>query len=193
MRWPTTSRMPLVPNRRTPSVGGVGQIIPTTHGSRMDEPRWLVDEMLGRLSRYLRFLGYDTEYVHGLTDAEVVRLAHTARRRVLTRDRSLARSLPDSILLTRTDLAGQMQELRRNFPPLRLEVRFDRCSECNGPLSRLPGPPGDRGEDRTVPAEVREGRAPVFACSVCGHLYWEGSHTRSVRARLASWFPVEVL
>jgi len=155
----------------------------------MDEPRWLVDEMLGRLSRYLRFLGYDTEYVHGLPDDAVLRRALNEGRRVLTRDRELAGRSPESILLTHTDIAGQMRELKQAFPELRREVRFDRCSLCNGPLALLPNVPGLTTTEPSLPAEIREGRLPAYACSVCGHLYWEGSHTRAVRSRLAEWFP----
>jgi uncharacterized protein len=155
----------------------------------MDEPQWLVDEMLGRLARYLRFLGYDAEYVRGLPDDAILARARGEHRRLLTRDRSLARRSPGSILLTRTDIAGQMQELGRAFPPLRLEVRFERCSLCNGSLTILGKVPISGTGDIELPPEVREGRAPLFVCSRCGHLYWEGSHSKAVRSRLAMWFP----
>ncbi len=122
----------------------------------MDEPRWLVDEMLGRLVRYLRFLGYDAEYVRGITDDEIVERARVDQRRVITRDRSLARRLPDAVLLTRTDIAGQMRELRTAFPALRADVRFDRCSICNGRLSILEKVPSQGpGLDALPPTCVR--------------------------------------
>jgi uncharacterized protein len=153
----------------------------------MDEPRWLVDEMLGHLSRYLRFLGYDTEYVRGVDDDEIVARARREGRRIITRDRTLSRRLRDSVLLTRTDLAGQMGELQSAFPELRSEVRFDRCSVCNGRLAALEGPPTDLPAVEQMPPEVRDGERPLFACVACGHLYWEGSHTQTVRNRLAAW------
>ncbi|MCI4347224.1 MAG: Mut7-C RNAse domain-containing protein [Thermoplasmata archaeon] len=152
----------------------------------MDEPRWLADEMLGRLARYLRFLGYDTDYVRGVGDDVIVLRARAERRRVLTRDRGLAVRLPDSILLTRTDIGGQMKELECAFPSLRQEVRFERCAICNGRLAQRSAIP-PTADHVTLPAEVRAGRTALYACSSCGHLYWEGSHTRSVRSRLARW------
>jgi uncharacterized protein len=155
----------------------------------MDEPRWLVDEMLGRLARYLRFLGYDAENVRGVADDEIVRRARAENRRVVTRDRALARALPDSVLLTRTDIAGQMRELQTAFPTLRLDVRLDRCSLCNGRLSITERVPPEAARAVSVPLEVREGRISLYSCTQCGHLYWEGSHTQSVRSRLAEWFP----
>jgi uncharacterized protein with PIN domain len=152
----------------------------------MSEPCWLVDEMLGRLARYIRFLGYDAEYVKDLDDNEIARRATSEGRRLITRDRDLAARLPDAILLTRTDLPGQWRELRESYPDLRAEVRFERCSICNGELSQIPVP---QDQDRVagLPPGVRTGVSPLFACVRCGHLYWEGSHTQSVRERLAKW------
>lgn len=153
----------------------------------MDEPRWLVDEMLGRLSRYLRFLGYDTEYVSGVGDDAVAARARDEGRRLITRDRTLSRRLPNAVLLSRTDIAGQMRELRAAYPDLRHEVHFDRCSLCNGRLSAGTKVPPEGKVLERLPPEVRQGRTPLYACQTCGHLYWEGSHTRNVRRRLADW------
>ena len=155
----------------------------------MDEPRWLVDEMLGRLCRYLRFLGYDAAYAQGVSDEAILQRAQVEGRRLLTRDRRLARHSPDAILLTRTDIAGQMQEIEAAFPSFRHQVRFERCSLCNGVLARVQGTPGVSPGAPPLPPEVLAGRAPAYRCSVCGHLYWEGAHTRSIRIRLAQWFP----
>jgi uncharacterized protein len=153
----------------------------------MDDPRWLVDEMLGRLARYLRFLGYDTAYVRGVDDDAIVQRARAEGRRVITRDRLLSGRMADAVLLSRTDIAGQMRELRASFPELRREVRFDRCSVCNGRLLAQEELP-KRGRDlERLPPGVREGRSVLYACTECGHLYWEGSHTRSVRGRIAQW------
>jgi uncharacterized protein len=153
----------------------------------VDEPRWLVDEMLGRLARYLRFLGYDTEYVRGTPDSEIVRRAGAEGRQVLTRDRLLATRCPGAILLTRTDITGQFTELGKAVPGLRRVVRFDRCSLCNGPLRPVEKIPHSGRPSRGIPPEVRSGQVPLYSCIRCGHLYWDGSHTRSVRTRIARW------
>jgi uncharacterized protein len=155
----------------------------------VDDPRWLVDEMLGRLARYLRFLGYDTEYVRNAADDEIIRRAQAERRRVVTRDRGLAARSPGSILLRRTDIAGQVAELGEAFPDFRREVRFDRCSVCNGRLTPVEKVPPTSGRGTGLPPEVRSGRVQLYSCTHCGHLYWEGSHTRSVRARITRWLP----
>lgn len=155
----------------------------------MDEIPWLVDEMLGRLARYIRFLGYDAEYVRGASDDQVARKAGSEHRRLLTRDRALASRVPGSILLTRTDIEGQLKELQAAYPDLRTELRFDRCSVCNGRLERAEPTSRPVAAGLTPPPEVREGISPLYECTACGHPYWEGSHTRSVRKRLSQWVP----
>jgi uncharacterized protein len=150
------------------------------------ELRWIADEMVGRLARYLRFVGYDTEYARGATDDEIAARARAEGRVVLTRDRLLARRSPGAILLTSTGIEGQWREMRASVPDLATEPRFARCTECNGPLAPDSGARRGPGDDR-MPPEVRSGGQPRFRCARCGHLYWEGTHSRAVRERLARW------
>ena len=158
-----------------PSLPGAGR------GSR----RLWADEMLGRLARYLRMVGCDVAYERGLEDAEVQRRCRAEGRQLLTRDRRLAETTAEAVLLRRADLQGQWAELRRAWPDLPSDVAFRRCTLCNGELvsegSPAEGPPDRPGEAGRSPA--RE----LYRCRACGHLYWEGSHTRSLRDRLARW------
>jgi uncharacterized protein with PIN domain len=154
-----------------------------SEGSAADAPlppRWLADEMLGRLTRYLRFLGQDTEYVRGGTDSEIALRAGREGRILLTRDRQLASRVPGAVLLRSGALAEQLLTVRATFPQLELEPRFDRCSECNGGLVAVDDRerPGLAG---LVPESILRRGSAVFRCSACGHLYWEGSHTARVR------------
>lgn len=149
----------------------------------MEEPRWLADEMLGRLARYLRFLGYDTEYVRGRPDDEIARKAAADNRVLLTRDRDLAGRVARSLRLESSDLDDQLRAVRAAFPDLRGDVAFTRCTLCNGILAAWAPDPGE-----PWPAEVPMDRAArglaVYRCEACRHLFWEGSHSASVRARL---------
>jgi len=153
---------------------------------RVDRTRWLADEMLGRLARYLRFVGCDVEYVRGLDDGAIVTRAVAEDRVLLTRDRSLAVRAPRAIRIQGLAIGDQWRELRAAWPDLPVEVRFDRCSECNGRLGPyVLGATPDR-EDGVPKDRVARG-LPLFACERCGHLYWEGSHTDRIRAQLKSW------
>ncbi len=146
---------------------------------------WWADEMLGRLARYLRMTGLDTAYATGLRDEEVAARARAEGRVLLTRDRALAARVPGAVLLTQLGIAGQWRELKRRFPDLPTEPRCVRCTLCNGPLRPDPEElPPDRSTD-TGPGP-KSGPC-IYRCATCGHEYWEGSHTESVRRRLRDW------
>lgn len=149
-------------------------------------PRFIADEMVGRLARYLRIVGCDTTYARGLSDEEIVRLARAEQRVVLTRDRALAGRAERALLLRSSYLADQWRGVRDAFPEVPQDLTFERCTECNGLLERVP-PPFTGGTEDGVPWDrVRNGLL-LYRCGACGHYYWEGSHTADLRARIASW------
>jgi uncharacterized protein with PIN domain len=151
-------------------------------------PAWLADEMLGRLARYLRFFGHDTEYVRGLSDAEISARARSEGRRLLTRDRQLAREVDGSILIASPLLADQLRQLATEVPEAGYEVSFVRCTLCNGDLrSWSPATGGTWPEE--IPRPRVDGERPIFECTRCGHRYWEGSHTEQIRRQVAEWRP----
>jgi uncharacterized protein len=147
---------------------------------------WWADEMLGRLARYLRIVGLDTAYRPGIDDDEVLRGVISEGRILITRDRGLAHRARGAVLLSSVRIEDQWRELRSHYPSLPSEPRFARCTLCNGRLT---------GIERTEPGEARGGvpervgksGVPLFRCDACGHVYWEGSHTASVRRHLAEW------
>jgi uncharacterized protein len=142
--------------------------------------------MLGRLARYLRFAGCDTLYLPGVSDDEIVDRARSEDRVVLTRDRELARRASRSLWLASPHLREQWIAVRSAWPEVPAEVRFDRCTLCNGPLApyRLGTHPEREGG---LPRDRADHGLEIFGCTACGHLYWEGTHTAKVRAQLAAW------
>jgi len=156
---------------------GLGPVLP---------PRWCADEMLGRLARYLRFVGLDTTYVRGWTDDEVVVRCREEERFLLTRDRELAGRVPDSLCLEAPHVEQQWKELRARFPELPKDIRFVRCGICNGTLAIYAPPPGARLPAGTPADRVAAGLL-LYRCASCGHLYWAGSHTADLRDRIRRW------
>ncbi|HXQ78688.1 MAG TPA: DUF5615 family PIN-like protein [Thermoplasmata archaeon] len=152
----------------------------------MAEPRMLADEMVGRLARYLRFVGCDTVYVRGISDDEVLKRARAEDRIILTRDRRLAARAERALLLASSDIAEQWRAVLSAFPELPVAVHFERCTECNGSLEAVEGPVAEP-KPEGVPWDRVEKGLPLFRCVDCGHYYWEGTHTADIRRRLASW------
>lgn len=149
-------------------------------------PRWAVDEMLGRLARYLRFLGHDTTYLTGLGDAEIVQKVRDDGRLLLTRDRELAGRTPGSLLIRSPRIGEQLREVRDAFPTFAYSVAFDRCPECNEVLLGWVHAPGDPWPTE-LPRERVEAGLPVFRCARCGRRFWDGSHTARIREKVAGW------
>ncbi len=150
----------------------------------------MADEMLGRLARYLRFFGHDVAYARGLADGEIARIAERDGRELLTRDRALARSFSRSILIESPFIGDQLRQVRAARPRAGFRPTFDRCPECNEPLQ--PWSRGSRVSELDLPrAEVPPPDGPVFVCRRCPRRYWDGSHTRMIRARVETWLSAE--
>jgi uncharacterized protein len=145
---------------------------------------WLVDEMLGKLARYLRFVGDDTAYLRGLTDAEVLARSVAERRTLVTRDRALAQASRTGMLLRTVAVRDQLAEMFARVPSLVHPPRFDRCPECNALLRPWEEPPSAE-PSTAAPAAVRARGVAVASCPGCGRYYWEGSHADRIRRVLA--------
>ena len=149
-----------------------------------EEPSFLCDEMLAGLGRWLRIAGYDTAIAdRGRRDRDLVEQANAEKRILLTRDRRLneIRTANDRTLVLECDGIDawatelvQRLSLDWNRDPL------SRCTLCNVRLGIA-----DRALIDLLPAQVRALRCSVHVCPRCGRLYWEGSHVRRIRRRLA--------
>lgn len=148
--------------------------------------KFLCDEMLHSLGRWLRAAGYDTAVAAAGDDDEALLRHAVAEGRVLvTRDRKLAaRGAPGAevVVLSGNGLEENALELARRIGVDWLAAPFSRCLVDNAPLR-----PATEDEVARLPAKARRLGGPVTACSVCGRVYWPGSHVRRMRARLERW------
>lgn len=144
-----------------------------------DRPRFLADEMLGSLARWLRIMGYDTMYARDISDEEVLGRARREGRKVLTRDHQLAeRSGKDGLLIESDNLEEQLAQVATTYH-LGLDEGMTRCTLCNGALREMREDEGDR-----LPPTVRSQRERPYVCLDCGQIYWKGSHWTRINERL---------
>jgi len=149
--------------------------------------RFVVDGMLGSLARWLRRMGYDTDYVNQRTDAELARIARAENRVLLTRDRELAgRRGLRALLVQSQTLDEQLAQVTAAFPPApgspppAMGSQPARCSECNTPLvEALPEEVADQ-----VPPYVLHTQHHFRRCPGCRRVYWTGTHWPAIQARL---------
>jgi len=140
----------------------------------MTNPRFLVDVMLGRLARWLRFLGYDTAYEADASDPELVRRSLAEGRLLLTRDRRLLERYPH-VEAFRVESDDPLRQLRQIVDALGLRRTAGsppRCTACNGALQ----PSGVESVRDRIPPYVASTRRCFGVCKGCGRIYWEGTH-----------------
>ena len=150
------------------------------------EPRFITDRMLGTLTRYLRFMGYNTVSANGFEegnakeDTLLLACAEREDRFLLTRDTELAsRGRERAVLICSDDVLEQVQQLvDRGLIERRLVM--DRCSLCNTPLRTATEEEIARAE---YAPQDRTGFT-FFWCKQCSRLYWNGSHTKQLLERL---------
>lgn len=143
--------------------------------------RFVADAMLGTLAKWLRILGYDTEYDPDRDDHQLVRLARAEDRMLLTRDRELARRRGVcALLITSEHLEAQINQVLAELD-LEPDRSFSRCPVCNEPLTEI-----DRETARSrVPAYVARTHELFRSCPSCQRIYWRGTHWQQMDEQLA--------
>jgi len=138
----------------------------------MEEKKFIVDCMLGKLSRWLRILGFDTQYVRYLNDMQILTQARYQGRTLLTRDTALFKKAGDLAYLVRSEsIEKQLHEVMVHFH-LRPDYLFTRCPHCNALLQ-----PTNQGEERPfTPLYVSCSFPNIKICPECHQSYWPGTH-----------------
>ena len=155
--------------------------------------KFLADRMLGTLTRYLRFMGYDTISANNIPagdrreDTVLLEQAKDECRILLTRDRELAhRGGNDAVWIESEKIREQVRQLaaRDLIHPV---LRMNRCSLCNQPLRPATE---DEIEQTDYGPRDREGLA-FYWCPRCRKLYWIGSHSVGLTRRLEEFLSRE--
>jgi hypothetical protein len=146
--------------------------------------KFLCDEMLRGLGRWLRAAGYDTAIAgDGAPDRDLLRQAAAEERIVVSRDRQLLEHRAAAgrvVLLSAEGTDGCAHELSARLAIDWSYRPFSRCLVCNTPL--VPASVFDRA---ALPSAVVHLPGPLHRCPRCDKIYWEGGHVRRMRARLA--------
>ena len=151
-----------------------------------DTTKFLVDEMLQRLGRWLRAAGYDTIIaINATPDYYLLRQAIAEGRLLLTCDRKLMehrRAPGHVILLSCGSLEESVQELTQQLHIEWQHKPFTRCLLCNS-LLRDATPE----QLQSTPASIHDRELPAFYCPKCNQVFWEGSHVKRMRQQLGTW------
>ena len=148
--------------------------------------RFIADNNVGKLARWLRLIGYDTLSFEKKDDARMIKIALDEDRVILTKDaefmkrRLVANGTVRTIHIEQDDPRMQVREVMKT---LKLDYHFkpfSLCLECNRLLVAR-----DREEVRNlIPARVFETQTQYTQCPACHRIYWPGTHWQAMGKEL---------
>lgn len=147
--------------------------------------RFVADGMLGKLTRWLRMLGHDVKYSNELDDFQLITLAKTERRILLTKDLQLYQQAVskaiDAFYLGGKTEEEKLVELAERFKiKLNVNMATSRCPRCN---TQVRSTSKDKVADK-VEKSTFVYYNEFWECPKCGQVYWQGAHWTRIRRTL---------
>jgi uncharacterized protein with PIN domain len=146
--------------------------------------KFVADGHLGKLTRNLRLLGVDVAYDPAADDRQLLQIATTQNRALLTRDRRLLMHaiVRHGYYLRSQNPLEQTVEVVRRFDLEHTLAPFTRCILCNAALERV---------EKSAVIQQLEPLTKVYyqefrRCTGCGQIYWAGSHFDKLQTRIKS-------
>jgi len=139
------------------------------------EYRFIADDMLGKLAKWMRIMGCDVEYFRSITDKELAERAYASGRIILTRDTLLIRRRKvkgNHFFVIGDSYKDQIRQVVKHFPIDPYSQILTRCILCNKPLINI-----DKASiESKVPLYVYESQDSFETCPSCKRIYWDASH-----------------
>ncbi len=154
------------------------------------ELKFIVDQNVGKVAKWLRMAGFDACLFAGADDGAMIAAAEAENRILVTRDRRImkrrmiAGGRIRAVLIESDRFRDQVRQLvdllgldRSRFRP------FTICLECNRPLEER-----DREAIRErVPPYVYLTQDRFAECPCCDRLYWQGTHWQTMSREIAGF------
>jgi hypothetical protein len=144
----------------------------------INEPRFIVDDMLGKLAVRLRMLGFDTSFYGDSADSFLLRKSKEENRILLTRDANLVRIRGvNAFFISSKKLKEQIQQVIEKFKlKISPQNMFSRCSVCNEPLEEV----SKQKVKGRIPPVVYKLFDKFSFCPECKKFYWKGTHYEKI-------------
>ncbi len=138
--------------------------------------KFFSDINLGKLTKYLRMLGYDTiQLKKSLPEMELAKLSIRESRIFLTRSQKI--KLGNKFFIKSQSPKAQLLEVIKKFHQNNFPGFLTRCLECNSILDEL----AKEKASAKIPEKVREINERFFYCKKCEKIYWEGTHVKRMK------------
>lgn len=154
------------------------------HPPTLEPVRFVLDMHLGRLTAYLRMIGFDCLYWNQASDEHLAQISQSEGRILLTRDRGLLKrgSVRYGYCVRCTNPREQLKEVVSYYDLVETITPFQRCMRCNGKLHSVE----KEAVVDQLPPGVRERHDNFRRCSQCGRVYWRGSHFERMQRLIES-------
>lgn len=135
---------------------------------------FVLDTHLGKLTAYLRMLGFDSLYRNDYQDEDLAHISAKQQRTLLSRDRELLKRsiVTHGYLVREAHPRQQLIEVVSRFDLSGSISPFRRCLQCNALLQ-----PVAKGliSHQLLP-HTRQHYDEFHLCPECHRIYWKGSH-----------------
>ncbi|MBI5184913.1 MAG: Mut7-C RNAse domain-containing protein [Nitrospinae bacterium] len=145
--------------------------------------KFIVDDMLGKLAKWMRIIGCDTEYFPFIDDVALLEKARLEGRTIITRDTLLVKrrcARGNFFLVKSNALRGQLRAVVDRFRIDPYPLLFTRCVLCNSMLSEV----DKKDVAGAVPEYVYKTQETFRSCGICGKIFWPATHKEKIAARL---------
>ena len=141
---------------------------------RSRTPMFILDVHLGKLAKLMRLLGFDTLYENHYDDIQIVEIAVSEKRTILTRDTGLLKrkEVTRGYFVRNIHAEKQLKEMILRFDLKHLIKPFSRCLICNNLLRPIP----KKDILNRIPPKVKLFQNDFFICNSCNKIYWKGTH-----------------
>jgi hypothetical protein len=148
--------------------------------------KFLCDQMLGTLAKWLRIYGFDTFYVsRDMDDSELLEISNKENRILITRDKNLViaarRENLKPIEINSTVLDEQISIVLGDIKLDKTKI-LSRCIICNAKVADIKK---QNVEDK-VPEKVFKNKEKFWLCKNCNKIYWKGSHYEKMFEKIDS-------
>lgn len=150
------------------------------------ETRFVADNNVGKLARWLRVIGYDTLLFRQKNDNKMIEIAISENRLILTKDTQLMkRRLVTSgklkaMIVKKDDPIMQLKETVKNLSLDYFFKPFTLCIECNQVLVSR----SKEDVRSVVPPHVFTTQYQYMECPTCHRIYWQGTHWQAMIMKL---------
>lgn len=154
--------------------------------------KFLADGNLGKLSKWLRILGYDVAFSRKNIDPACLMNAQNEGRVVLTRKKAFSHRpyVGRVLVLHHERVDEQIEEVFKKFSLHWEPDQFlTRCVKCNVELMEVT----EEAVAPVVPCYVLENFSAFRKCPSCGGVFWPGTHKDNmlqlIKRRIPSHLP----